>query len=239
MGSTKQSISIYSENYIAMFNAPMSEDRAQYLIKKLELSPQQTVVDFGCGTGTFLQLLATQVQITGVGIDKNDDLIQTAQSNWNESNHDSVLKFISADANAYVKDMSPVDAIICIGAEYIFGDYENLLEVAKPLLKPNGKLLVGTIYWKQPPSAEYLSLLNDENPHHDLHTTVEMAYQRGYLPIDVGRSNNDEWDQFESRSKRIRYQDQAARDATWQWQSGYLKWGIDTMGFCFLLFEKP
>lgn len=223
-----------------MFNAPMSQGRAQYLINTLDLLPQQTIVDFGCGDGIFLQILASQIPVIGYGIDNNDTLIQKAQANWDSTDHnnESSLKFISMDVNDYIRDMTPVDAIICIGAEYIFGGYGQFLEQAKSLLKPSGKLLIGTIYWKQPPSSEYLALLGNENPYHDLHVTVQMAYQTGYLPLDVGRANNDEWDQFESSTARRRYQNTASHDSTWQWQSGYLKWGMDTMGFSFLFLEK-
>ena len=221
-----------------LFNAPLSLERAKYLIDTLGLSSGQTIVDFGCGDGAFLRLVASEIAIKGVGIDQNDGLIQKARSNKDYISPENTPEFIATDVNSYIKGMSPVDTIICIGAEYIFGGYSNLLDAAKPLLKPKGKLLIGTIYWKQPPSAEYLALLDGENPYYDLATSVELAYQAGYLPLDVGRANDDEWDRFESASSRRRYQDVAAREARWQWQYGYLKWGINTMGFCFLILEK-
>lgn len=223
---------------MVMFNAPMSQHRAEYLIEALGILPQQIVVDFGCGDGAFLQQLASQVAITGVGIDKDTNLIQKATSGWTQMDHESTLNFIATDVNTHIADMDPVDVIICIGAEYIFGGYANMLSVIKPLLKPNGKLLVGTIYWKQAPPADYLSLLGDEDPYFDLLTTVDMAYQASYLPLDIGRANDDEWDRFESFTARKRYQDVAARNSTWRWQHGYLKWGMNTMGFCFLVLEK-
>lgn len=221
-----------------MFNAPMSQDRAKYLIKSLGLEPGQSVIDFGCGEGAFLQLLASEVSIAGVGIDKDATLIEKARSKWNSMERESTLNFISADVNMYITDMAPVDAIICIGSEYIFGGYANLINMSRSLLKPKGKLLIGTIYWKQPPSPEYLSLLNGENPYHDLLTSVDIAYKSDYLPLDIGRANDEEWDKFESFTARKKYADTEIRDTIWQWQRGYLKWGIDTMGFCFLVLEK-
>jgi len=221
-----------------MFNAPLSLERADYLISLFELPLSADVVDIGCGNGAFLQRFAQTHVVSGVGVDTNADLIKTANTAWAKVESDSQLDFVTSDVNDRVKDMIPVDVMICIGAEYALGGYRQLLEVAKPLLKENGKLLVGTIYWKQPPSIDYLALMNGQNNHFSLHETVEIAYQAGYLPLDVGRSNNDEWDRFESRSNRRRYQDVSEWDSRWQWQQGYLKWGMDTMGFCYLLLQN-
>ncbi len=221
-----------------MFNAPLSITRADYLLSLFEFSSLPQVVDIGCGDGKFLQRFARQHVIEGVGVDYDSDLIHSATDTWSKITSDSNLKFNAEDATAYLEKLSPVDVMICVGAEYAVGGYAQLLDVAKTHLKTNGKLLVGTIYWKQPPSDDYLSLMGGENPHFDLHTTVQMAYQMGYVPLDVGRSNDDEWDQFESRSNRRHYQNNKQWDKRWQWQSGYLKWGMNTMGFCFLLLEK-
>jgi cyclopropane fatty-acyl-phospholipid synthase-like methyltransferase len=92
-----------------MFNAPMSQNRAMYLIKTLGLLPGQTVVDFGCGEGAFLQLLASETPIKGVGIDSDETLIQKAQASWNQTSRDSTLQFIVKDVNVYTMDMKPVD----------------------------------------------------------------------------------------------------------------------------------
>jgi len=222
-----------------MFNAPLSLERADYLISLFDLAESATVLDIGCGNGAFLQRVAQAKPIMGVGIDTNADLIASANATWSNITSDSTLEFYVKDANDYVQDMSSVDLIICIGAEYALGGYRQLLETAKSKLNAGGQLLVGTIYWKQRPNVEYLKLMNGENHHFNLHDTVQMAYQMGYIPLDVGRSNDDEWDRFESRSNRRHYQNGNDWDRHWQWQSGYLRWGVTTMGFCYALLKKP
>lgn len=227
-----------------MFNAPLSQDRAQHLITSLELSTGASVVDLGCGNGLFLETLALQHPIKGVGIDKDSDLIQNAKDKWGQQTSKSDLQFVCADVNDYIGDMPASDVIICIGAEYMFGGYRELLQQAKQHLKPNGILLIGTIYWKQTPADEYLAIMGGKNPNFDLYTTVQLAYDAGFIPLDVQRSNDDEWDTFESRSSRKHYQtaiknnDTVLRQQTWDWQAGYLKWGMTTMGFCYLILQK-
>jgi cyclopropane fatty-acyl-phospholipid synthase-like methyltransferase len=227
-----------------MFNAPMSRQRAEYLIEALELSQSNHVVDIGCGGGAFLRLLASQYPVTGIGIDNNEALILQANEQWASQTNDNDVQYICSDAAQYLQEMSPVDTIICVGAEYIFGGYIELLQQAKAKLKSDGRILVGTIYWKQTPHADYLALMDGQNPNFDLLTTVQLAHDAGFIPLEVHRSNNDEWDTFESQSKRKRYLDSLQsnqpdmRERAWQWQKGYLEWGMDTMGFCFLILQK-
>lgn len=222
-----------------LFNAPLSLQKANYLIKALDLAPSSHVVDLGCGHGALLQYIASHNQIIGVGVDSDTDLIQQANTEWATQTSDSDVQFVRSDAAQYLQAMSPADVIICIGAEYIFGGYTDLLELSKQKLNPDGKMLVGLVYWKQPPPSGYLALMDmeDNNPYYDLFATVELARRQGFIPLEVHRSNSDEWDIFESSTARQRYESKRI-DKAWRWQSGYLKWGIDIMGFCYLILQN-
>ena len=227
-----------------MFNAPMSLQRAQYLISALDISPNDRVLDIGCGDGLFLKHIALSNQIIGIGVDNDEALIDAAITDWSQPESAITVGFVCEDALSYSQKQKPVDIAISIGSEFVFGGYRELLQVAHKILKPNGKLLVGTIYWKQTPPPDYLVLMNGENAYFDLSTTVELAHDAGYLPLEVHRSNDDEWDIFESRHTRKRYmsaiqtEQSELQDRAWSWQSGYLKWGMVTMGFCFLILQK-
>ena len=134
--------------------------------------------------------------------------------------------------------------IICIGSEFIFGGYRQALQSLSRYLVDAGKLLVGTIFWKQDPSPEYLSLMGGENQHFNYVTTVDMAIEEGFIPVYLCRSSEDEWDDFESRHAQKRYlaaiqnADEGAFEQIQSWQRGYLRWGCETMGFSFLLLQK-
>lgn len=227
-----------------MFNSPLSKSRAQDLINTIHPTEGAFVVDLGCGEGAFLRLMAMRYAIRGVGVDNHSQRIKTALA---ESPHDQAVgktSFVCADAAAYLHGMEPADLIVCMGAEFIFGGLDGLLHAAKQRLKPLALLLVGTIYWKHPPPADYLALMGGQNPHFDLPTTVEMALNANYDPMVVQRSSDDEWDSFESQRARHSYRaarhenDPDLREEAWTWQHGYLKWGMETMGFCWLVLQK-
>ena len=70
--------------------------------------------------------------------------------------------------------------------------YREFLQKTQQHLMPNGRLLIGTIFWKQEPSTEYLELMDGENPHFNLPTTIQIAYDTGFIPLEIQRSNDDE-----------------------------------------------
>lgn len=188
--------------------------------------------------------MAAHHAISGTGVDSNGTLIKIATDRTSASQYTGSLTFLCADAARYLDELSPVDVIVCIGGEFIFGGYRQLLKHAKQRLAPQGRLLVGTIYWRQPPTAEYLALMDGDNPHFDLLTTVQIAQNDGYLPLGVFRSSDDEWDSFESHHAQQRYREAvqmrqpALSTRMWAWQQGYVRWGMETMGFCFLDLQR-
>jgi hypothetical protein len=124
------------------------------------------------------------------------------------------------------------------------GGYRQALQLFSHHLLNSGALLFGTVFWKQEPMLEYLELMGGENPHFDYLTTVDIAIEEGFIPLYLCRSNEDEWDDFESRHAQKRYLaamksvDEIAFEQIQNWQRGYLRWGSNTMGFGFFLFQK-
>ena len=104
-----------------MFNAPLSNRRAQNLIQSLDLQENSKILDIGCGNGALLRQTAAINKITGVGVDNNTSLIQDAIDLWKSQSTNSELTFICSDAALYLKDSENVDVIIGIGSEYVLG----------------------------------------------------------------------------------------------------------------------
>ncbi len=227
-----------------MFNCPLSIEKANRLIQQIELPNNSYVIDVGCGEGDFLIQFLKQYQVTAIGIDNKPDCIKLANENKKSEVLDKNISFICQDARLFDWAAREADLIIAIGSEFIFGGYRQTLEYFSTFLNDRGKLLIGTVFWKQEPPTEYLSLMGGENPHFDYFTTVDIAVQERFIPLYSCRSNQDEWDDFEGRFAKKRYieaiksNDEAAFEQTCKWQQGYLKWGIETMGFGFFLLQK-
>jgi len=230
-----------------VYNSPLSPDRAERLIGQLNLAPGNRVLDIGCGDGLFLLNVVARYQAFGIGVDNDPSLTQEAQESAAQRNLESLTRFLTLEAAAYVPE-TLFDLILCIGSEFTIGGYESLLKKMRTMVDVGGLALVGTVVWKRPPSEEYLRLMNGENPYHDYITTFDLAEQQGWLVLEHSRSNEDEWDSFEGKFTRARYLKllQNPDDPNFEagmarmraWQRGYLTHGRDTMGFCFFLLRK-
>lgn len=227
-----------------MFNCPLSAERASRLIEQLNLESHDRVLDIGCGEGEFLTRIAERYDIAGTGVDRNLDLITRAEQKAKEKGLSKTLSFVCQDACSLNWETHKANLIICIGSEFILGGYRQALQLFFQQLLSSESVLIGTVYWKQDPVPEYLDLMGGENPHFDYLTTVDIAIKEGFIPLYLCRSNQDEWDDFESRHAQKRYQaalkntDEAALKHAQEWQRGYLRWGNQTMGFGFFLLQK-
>lgn len=227
-----------------MFNCPLSPEKANRLIQQLKLVDDSHVTDIGCGEGEFLIQVAERYRITGTGLDNNSGCIERANEKLKARLPGKNVSFVCQDARSFTWKTRRSNLTICIGAEFILGGYRQTLRSCSESLIEGGKLLIGTVFWKQAPAPEYLSLMGGENPHFDYLTTAEIAIESGFVPLYLCRSNEDEWDDFESRHAQKHYltaiqnADEEKFEWTRRWQQGYLKWGRETMGFGFFMLQK-
>ncbi len=231
-----------------LFNSPLSTSKADRIIEQFNLKSRSRVLDAGCGEGEFLVRVSERYEIRGFGFDLNPLAIKTAQAKAKQRVKAGHVSFSTQDATEFFSENQAYDLIICIGAEFIFGGYAAALHKLRTVLAPNGLLLMGTVFWKQEPAPEYLQLMGGENPHFDHASTVALASQQNFLPLYICRSSDDEWDDFESSVSQRKYLEAlhqlSAPDAAQQmekvkqWQMGYLRWGMNTMGFGFYLLRS-
>ena len=61
------------------------------------------------------------------------------------------LTWVEADAATWAgTDLSPQDAVICIGASHAFGGLHGTLDALRRHLRPGGRALLGDAIWEQP-----------------------------------------------------------------------------------------
>ncbi|AOT11141.1 SAM-dependent methyltransferase [Pseudoalteromonas luteoviolacea] len=235
------------------YNSPLGKIKAQYLISKLQLPPSSHVLEVGCGNGKFLHqvLEAYDAHVLGVGID--DVLIEQAQDYAKSHFEPNRFEFISQSINDVELPLNHFDLIICNGATHAYEQGPNALlstlsETIK-LLKPNGKLLLGECYWKQPPKEGYLNVLGvTEDIYHSHHGNIKLARKVGFTALYATTSSDEDWDNFEWG--RVMYAhmlleespyNDALKSKTQQldsWMDIYLESGRNTLGYGFYLFKK-
>ena len=223
------------------FNSPMTEDSADRLVGELAATDPRRVLDVGCGWAELLlRLLATCPNATGHGVDRDDVLIDRAKRNADDRDLSSRVSFSSS-----LDGLDPVDLVLNIGAEHVFGDLDRALGELHKLVLPGGRLLLGTLFWEQPPPLDLVEAMG-ELP--TLVGLVDAVTSVGWRPLGLKVASLDDWDHFEFGYLMDWEQqvmapttqaaaDRAAEDADARRLSYLRRRGI--LGFAFLTLGRP
>lgn len=237
-----------------LFNSPLSPEKADRLIRLLDVSFGDRVLDAGCGRGEFLIRAIEASGAHGLGVDLDDEVISAARTSAAGRITAGSHEFRTGDLRRDVPEEAAFDAAICLGSTHAFGAgdtaYPGALDGLSRLVRPGGRLLVGEGYWKQPPAPEFLDLIGEPvGIYRDHAGNVSFAEERGLVPLYAAVSSEDEWDDFEwshkmriEREAALHPDDAALADRLKRsraWRDGYLRWGRSTMGFGFYLFRRP
>jgi len=235
------------------YNSPLGSVKEQTLISILNLAPDSDVLEVGCGNGKFLSKVLETYQAKGLGVDLSEALIIQAISHACQSLKQSRFKYLAQDITTLEIQPNTYDLIICNGSSHAFGSgrqaYKNTLSQSYSFLKSGGLLLVGEGYWKKEPEQEYLDFIGEPvGVYNDFKGNIEQAAENGFNVLYATSSSQDEWDNFEwshrlKNKLQLIQQPENSELKTKQshinkWLKGYLKWGRDTMGYGFYLFEK-
>jgi len=104
--------------------------------------PEETVLDIGCGSGIFLELLQER-QVNGIGIDTSSEVVMQGLAKGLHIERGDALSYLKKKKNKYdglilshiIEHLTPSELI-------------NLLELANKRLKPNGRVIVVTPNFK-------------------------------------------------------------------------------------------
>ncbi len=235
-----------------LFNNPISPEKADGLVRLLGLPEGARVLDAGCGAGEFLLRVVAASGAEGLGIDLDPRCIDEARARAQRLERGS-CEFREGDMQAVELPDAGFDLAICLGSTHAFGSgeaaYPGALSVLSRVVRPGGIVLIGEGYWKRPPEAAYLELLGEPiGIYRDHSGNIAFAEKMGLAAVHALVSNDEEWDRFEwahyrrARSEALGLEGAESRkklERARQWRDGYLRWGRDTMGFGFYLFEKP
>jgi len=181
------------------FASPLSQPRADRIVRYLAATRPATVLDIGCGWGELLlQILAASPEASGVGVDTDQPDVERGRSNALERGLADRVTFIEGPGADH---STPADVVMCIGASHAYGDIPTALRALKPLVNPGGRLLFAEGFWEHPPSdAELGRLWPDASAaeYSDLAGLVAQTVDAGYQPLWIESVSRDEWDQFES-----------------------------------------
>jgi len=223
------------------FNNPMTDETADRLVAELAAAEPASVLDVGCGWAELLlRVLAACPRAMGRGIDHDDPLIERAARNAADRGLTSRVSFSST-----LGAEQPADLVINLGAEHVFGDLDAALAALWPLVRPGGRLLLGTQFWEKPPTEDLIEVIGQVP---SLAGLLDAAVVVGWRPLGLQVATLQDWDHFEFRflgdweqfvmAPAATGEAASARLAADEYRAEYLRRrGI--LGFAFLNLGRP
>lgn len=223
------------------FNNPMTDETADSLVAELATTEPSHVLDIGCGWAELLlRLLAACPEATGRGIDNDEFLIERGRRNAADRHLTSRITF-----GATVGAEQPTDLVLNIGAEHVFGTLDRALVELWGLVRPGGRLLLGTQFWEQPPTPAVIEAIGHVPTLQEL---VDASVAVGWRPLGLKIATPQDWDHFEFRfladweqfvmAPTTEDEAVSAREAADMHRADFLR-RRGVLGFAFLTLGRP
>ncbi|MCY4656913.1 MAG: cyclopropane-fatty-acyl-phospholipid synthase [Gammaproteobacteria bacterium] len=120
------------------------QNKCAHILKKLNLPPDGTVLDIGCGWGSLAMHIAENANAHVTGITLSDAQVEVARKRAKERQLENQVSFNLED---YRLHQGKYDAVVSVGMFEHVGkhNFETYFKKVKDFLKPNGVALIHTI----------------------------------------------------------------------------------------------
>ena len=125
---------------LSQFNV-LDMEQLNTLIETLDLKPEETALDLGCGNGRITEYISDVTGAKIIGLDFASEVIRTSQRRT--ADRKNRLTYVVGNMDELAFEEGSFDAIISIDTLYFFEDIEATVRELKKLLKPpNGRLAI-------------------------------------------------------------------------------------------------
>ena len=191
--------------------APVSPERARWLLSLLALPGDGRALDLGCGCGEWLLTLLEGDgggAPCGVGVDTSIGALADARVSAEKRGLDGKVTWENADAATWAGGL--FDVVLCVGATHAFGGLDGALAALRRHLRPGGRALLGDAIWEAAPSRAAQEALDaGPNDFPDLAGLVDRVRTHGFEPLFGHVSTLEEWDDYE-----------------WSWTGSLAEWAL-------------
>lgn len=156
-------------------------DYLPFLLRRLDIHPDMTVVDVGCGTGVYTRLMASRLHGEGaaIGVDIRPTMIAQAHEVAQEEGWGDLIAFVEGDALALPLPDACADRVFCNSLLWLLPDPAAALCEMRRVLRPGG------VAFAAEPDGGLTHSYDPTNPRlSDLEQRFQQAYVRGARELD-------------------------------------------------------
>ena len=119
---------------------PLTSAQLDEVVAGLDLRPGMVVLDVACGYGELLRRIRDRAPVATIGVDLSPWMITSAVG---ASRGENSTRWLLGDARQAVDNIGLVDLVVCIGAEWIWHDFDGTVRALAESVKPGGQFVVG------------------------------------------------------------------------------------------------
>lgn len=176
---------------------PTSAEKIRLLGEYLGLGPGSQVLDLASGRGGPAVLLARTFGCRITCVEQAGEFVEVARERVEEAGLGQLIEIVQTDAREFHPDPSSYDAVLCLGASFVWNGLPDTLAALTPAARSGGFVVVGEPYWRRWP----LPTGAEPEPGEDFVTlaeTVDRVEAADLAFTGLISSSHDDWDRYES-----------------------------------------
>jgi precorrin-6B methylase 2 len=227
---------------------PTSPEKIRLLGSYLGLGPGSQVLDLAAGRGGPALALASSYGCRITCIEQASEFASAARDRIAEAGLTQLIEVVEADARDFGVEPERYDAVLCLGASFVWGGLDGALSAMTPSACRGGFVVIGEPYWRRWPLPEDCEL----EPGEDFVTlaeTVERLEAANLELVGLLASTVDDWDRYESlhwltlenwlRENPDDPDAAAFREQGRRYRERYLLWQREFLGWAIFVGRKP
>ncbi len=123
---------------------PMSSSEVDEMLDWVDPQSGDRVLDLGCGNGTSLVELAQRGGFSGTGVDLSPWMLNAATRSHRARAATVDISWVLGDGARYTPRQPP-EVALCLGAEWIWHDFNGTARALTELAAPGGKIAIGAM----------------------------------------------------------------------------------------------
>jgi len=179
---------------------PLLDAQLDLLGEIVAPGPATRQLDLACGKGEMLCRWAARYGLSGIGVDLSSVFLQAARARAAQLGVTKRVRFVEGRAESFAAEPASHELVSCIGATWIGGGLRGTLDLMRPALAPGGLLLVGEVFWNEPPPPEVARRLAEGAPETfaTLPGTLDRFEGAGLELVEMVLATDEGWERYEA-----------------------------------------